>query len=103
MRRQPLTDGTARWFDLDRAERFEEGTFWDGRNQVSRATGSQWEHEALYRTAGGRWILHRWSQWEGVRDSWLEVSNQAAAEWLVTNGYEPHPAVEREYASLEIG
>jgi hypothetical protein len=42
MRRQALTDGTGRWFDLDKAERFEEATFWDGRNRISLATKSQW-------------------------------------------------------------
>ena len=55
MRRQALTDGTGRWFDLDAAKRFDEATIWDGRNRISLATGSQWDHEALYRT--GQWPL----------------------------------------------
>jgi len=41
MRRQPLTDGSGRWFDLDSAIRFEEATFWDGNNRRSKSTGSQ--------------------------------------------------------------
>lgn len=39
---------------------------WNGSNHISQATGSQWEHESLLRTAGGWWVLHRWSQWQGV-------------------------------------
>jgi hypothetical protein len=102
MKRIVLTDGSGRWFDIDKAERFDEDTYWDGRNMISKATGSQWHHEVLYRTAGGKWILHRWSQWQGDRESWTEVTDDAAAAWLVTNGYEPHPACAREYEALEI-
>jgi hypothetical protein len=80
MRRQALTDGSG-WFDLDSAERFDEATIWDGRNRISLATGSQWDHEALYRTANGRWVKHWWSQWQGT------VAEAAA--WLVQNGYDP--------------
>jgi hypothetical protein len=102
MRREVLTDGTGRWFDLDKAERFEETTHWNGNNHISKATGSQWDHEELYRTAGGRWILHHWSQWQGSTPSWTEISADDAARWLSINEYDAHPAVEGEYAELEI-
>ena len=102
MRRVALTDGSGRWFDLEKAERFPEDADWDGRNWISRATGSQWEHETLYRTAGGRWILHWFSQWQGTRDRWEEVDAETAAAWLVRNGYDPHPACQAEYEALEI-
>lgn len=101
-RRVTLTDGSGRWFALDAAERFDEDVIWDGRNHVSRATGSQWDHEVLYRTAGGRWVLHRWSQWQGTLPSWTEIDNKAAARWLAINGHEPHPACADEYASLQL-
>ena len=88
MRRQALTDGSGRWFDLDTAERFDEGTVWDGRNRISLATGTQWDHETLYRTKSGRWIKHWWSQWQGTVDRWEEIPEAEAAAWLVRNGYD---------------
>ena len=87
MRRVALPDG--RWFDVDSAEKFEEATFWDGRNRISRATGSQWDHETLYRTKAGHWVKHWWSQWQGSVDRWEVVDDDEAARWLVRNGYDP--------------
>lgn len=84
-----LTDGTGRWFDVEKAERWEEGRYFDGRNMISKATGSQWKHEALYRTSSGRWIIHWLSDYQGVADRWVEVSAEEAAEWLIRNGHEP--------------
>lgn len=87
--RQVLDDGG--WFDLDRAERYEEDTYHDGHHSISRATGTQWEHETLHRTAGGQYVLRAWSQWQGSHDWWIRVSRQQAAEWLVRNRYETLP------------
>lgn len=95
--RRVLTDGSGRWFDLRTAERYEEATFWDGRNRRSCATGSQWEHEELFRTASGCWVLHRWSQWQGTTDSWDEITPPQAAKWLLQNGYDL-PDTLAEYA-----
>ena len=100
MNRIALGDG--RWFDADRAEAYEEDTRWDGHNHVSLATGSQWDHEELYRTRGGRWILHSWSQWQGSGESYCEISDERAARWLVANGHDAHEACATEYAALEI-
>jgi hypothetical protein len=97
MNRVALTDG--RWFDLDAASRFAEGEYFDGHNYISKATGSQWEHEALYRTAGGSWILTRWSDWQGSPAPTYEaIPDAAAAAWLAANGHEACA----EYAELEI-
>lgn len=92
MRRQALTDGSGRWFDLDTATCYEEATFWDGNNRRSRATGSQWDHEELYRTASGRWVKHWWSQWAGSVDRWEEISEAEAVAWLVQNEWDPDEA-----------
>lgn len=100
MGRQALDDG--RWFNTGKAEKFEESTFWNGNNHISRATRTQWDHEALYRTKGGRWILHSWSQWQGSRESWSEISNDEAARWLVKNEHEAHSACSAEHAALEV-
>lgn len=75
------------WYDSDKSEGWSEGTRWDGDDTVSRATGSQYDHEELRRTAGGRWIVHSWSQWEGrgTRDRFLV--DPEALDWLVKNRY----------------
>jgi hypothetical protein len=103
MRRQALTDQSSRWFDLDTAERFDEATIWDGRNRISLAMKSQWDHEELYRTASGRWVLHWWSQWQGTVDRWEEISEAEAAAWLIQNEWEPEEAGLGEQArSLQV-
>lgn len=84
--RQPLSDG--RWFDPAKATRYDEATRWDGNNHISLATGSQWEHQELYRTAGGRWVLHSWSQWQGSGESYEPIDETAAVAWLVANEHE---------------
>lgn len=98
MNRQPLDDGG--WFDLDTAEHWDEATRHDGRNMISIATGSQWDHEELYRTRKGLWVLHAWSQWQGSTESWQRLSTPIAIEWLIRNkesdAAERHGAAEVE-------
>jgi hypothetical protein len=102
MIRIPLTDGTGRWFDAEKAEEWDEDSNWDGNNHISVATGSQWSHETLHRTVGGRWIVHSFSSWSGSVDQFEEISDEAAAAWLVLNGHESHEACAEEFAALEI-
>jgi hypothetical protein len=59
----------------------------DGRNLISTATGSQWEHQQLYRSRKGRYWLECWSQWQGSRPHAEWISNRSAAQWLLTNGH----------------
>lgn len=87
MNRQNLTDGTPRWFDLERAQRFEEATTWDGSNHISDATGSQWDHEAMYHTASGTWVKHFSSQYQGRGETWTMVDESDAFAWLLRNGH----------------
>ena len=47
MNRQPIDGGG--WINLETAQKFVEDRNWDGHNMISAATGSQWEHETLYR------------------------------------------------------
>src|SRR4030065_2146195 len=100
MRRQSLDDG--HWFDIEASKEFKEDTWWNGNNHISTATGSQWEHESLYRTASGKWILNHWSQMQGSVKTWYEISNDGAARWLVKNHEDPHDACAAEYAALEV-
>jgi hypothetical protein len=52
--------------DTDRAKKsWDEDTRWDGHNHISKATGSQWEHEKLYRSRKGRYYVEHTSQWQG--------------------------------------
>lgn len=76
------------WFNPDSAQAFEEATRFDGRNQISCATGSQWEHETLYRSVKGAWILRHWSQWQGSTESYLRITSEEAAAWFIANGTE---------------
>ncbi len=89
------------WFDRAKAEKFEEATRWNGNNHVSIATGSQWDHQALYRTAGGRWVLHGWSQWEGRPERYRFISADEAREWLLLN--QEDGAVEKYFGEIKSG
>lgn len=102
MTRCTLTDGT--WFDSDGAKSWNESRTFDGRNHISDATGSQWEHERLYRTQKGRWVLYAWSQWQGSRDSYTPIDAPEAAAWLVQNGHDVDTAPELAgaVAALEV-
>lgn len=93
MKRVHLTSETARWFNAETAELFKEATYWDGNNWISKATGSQWNHEALYLTASGAFILNTWSQWQGTCETYEKIGKKEAMEWLIAN--EHHEDVER--------
>jgi hypothetical protein len=93
---------TGRWFDPSKAQVWEEATRWDGRNHISRATGSQWDHEQLYRTAGGAWIIHRWSQWQGSTPSYTQITPAEAAAWLVRAEEDPPEELEQYVTEAEI-
>jgi hypothetical protein len=73
-------------FDDDKATRIDENREWDGHNMTSVVAGGTFEHECLYRTAGGRWVLNHWSQWEGVQPTYRFVSDAVARDWLLRNG-----------------
>lgn len=102
MRRIALTDGSGNWFDYEKAEAFAEGRFHDGRNWISKATGSQWEHEELCRTAGGKWVLNRWSQYQGTRETYELISADEAAKWFARNELEPPERLDAATKALEI-
>ncbi len=82
MARRTLTDGSGRWFDDAATVVFHEKTRWNGRNDISCATGSQWNHERLHYTRSGRWILNAWSQWQGSTATYTEIGVEEAIRWL---------------------
>lgn len=84
MSRYRMDDGTV--VDTDNAvEQWEEDTFWDGSNHISKATGSQWAHETLYKSRKGRYYVEHTSQWQGSNPRCDWISNRAAAAWLLAN------------------
>lgn len=109
MKRIALTDGSNKWFDIDKALSLPERTEWDGSNSISKATESQWNHEKLYYTVAGHWVLNRWSQIQGTNETYWELTNYEAAEWVIKNEYEDDeipfdlgPSIRDVIASLEI-
>ena len=100
MNRQSIPGG---WIDLDTAKKFVEDRHFDGRNMISAATGSQWEHETLYRSKGGVYVLHTWSQCQGSQDTWERISVDEAVAWLLKNDYDPTSQAEEAIAArLEV-
>lgn len=62
-----------------------EDTRWDGNNHISKATGSQWNHETLYKSRKGRYYVEHTSQWQGSASSAEWISPQEATRWLLQN------------------
>lgn len=60
----------------------------DGRNWISVATGSQWNHETLYRSRKSRYWIEHESAWQGSTPHAEWVSNHSAAQWLLANNHE---------------
>ena len=87
MKRTALTDNSGRWFDMEKAEKFNEKLIWDGNNHISKVTGSQCAHETIYRTSGGKWILNCWSEMQGNRETYERISDQDAVAWFMINEY----------------
>ncbi len=78
---------TGQWFDMDSATEYREDQWHDGSNLISSVTASQWHHEDLYRTAGGRWVLNAWSNYEHVPATYRLIGDKTAHKWLKTNGH----------------
>lgn len=87
------------WFDGDRATLFAEARDFDGKNHISVNTGSQFSHEALWRTAQGRWVLEQFSDYQGTLAHYEFVGGEAARLWLIRNGEDE--AAERHFGPVE--
>ena len=88
MSRVPMTDGSGSWFNPESSVLFKENTRHDGRNYISVATGSQWEHESLYYTRSGKWVLHSFSGWQGKLDTYEVIEESTAVSWLISNSHQ---------------
>lgn len=79
-----LTDKSGRWFNEGTAIRIPERTWFDGSNQISANTGSQWKHETLWLTRKGNWILEEdIGSDSGVRYTLLD--DAVAIQWISHN------------------
>lgn len=75
-------------FDTEKAASgWEEATDWDGSNHISRATGSQWNHETLYLSQKARYYVVRSSDYQGTQDEMEILSPKEAAAWLILNDH----------------
>jgi len=87
MARYEMSDGMI--VDTNNASaRWKEAADFDGRNHISRATCSQWDHETLYRSRRGRYYIEHSSQWEGSVPNAEWVSNEEATRWLLKMGHD---------------
>jgi len=68
-------------------EEWDEDTYWDGNNHISKATGSQWEHETLYRSRKQRYYVVHTSQWQGSTPGARWLTDREAAAWLLANAH----------------
>ncbi len=84
MKRQAIDGGG--WFDREAATKFQESTHWNGSNHISNATGSQWNHEALYCTRRGVYVLTSW-------DCPARVCRDAHRRGRSNTGRRAHPAL----------
>lgn len=102
MKRIALTNALGYWFDEDRATSFSELTYWNGRNWISKATNSQFEHEELLCTHQGMWILKSWTDYQGSVVSYCQVADKDAAIWLISMGCELPSVLEHYYEDFEL-
>lgn len=89
----------AGWFNPDSATLYQEATRWDGNNSVSVNPVGKYGHQALYRTAKGRWVLNNWSQWQGVEETYEFIDDATAKDWLLRN--EEDDAVKKWFGELD--
>lgn len=82
------------------SQRWEESTFFNGNNHISRATGSQWNHETLFQSAKGSWYIEATSQWQGSSPNACWVTPSEAAVWLLANEHEVPPELAEAAAEV---
>ena len=105
MRRIAITGVSGQWFDADKADYYKEESYHDGRNFISKATNSQWEHEAIYITVGSKFILNHWSNWQGSKDTYEIINKEEAARWFAKQEFsddEIPEILKKEVYNLEI-
>jgi len=67
---------------------WDEDTWWNGHNHISKATETQWDHQRLHKSRKGRYWLECWSQMQGVKNRAEWQSPEDATRWLLLNDHE---------------
>ena len=78
---------------------WEENTYFDGRNQISSATGSQWEHQMLYESSKGNFYIVSESAFSPTTAEF--VDEKQAVTWLLQNEEEPPERLASVVAEVE--
>lgn len=83
-----MEDGTIVNTKLSK-EYWTEGSRWNGHNYISLATGSQWEHQRLYKSNKGRYYIEYTSDFSNMasRAEWIDPTRACA--WLLANDHDP--------------
>jgi hypothetical protein len=79
-------------FEWDKAER------WSDRDYNGNGSGGAGRGEAVMLTAGGRWVLENWTNWQGQRNTYRYIIGNEAQAWLMRNGEDA--AVEKYFGDL---
>ena len=87
MSRIGITNRNGEWFDTAKATLIKEYVYHNGRNFISRATDSQFEHEWLYITASNKYVLHCYSNYQGVPSTYEIIESEEAAKWFSKQGF----------------
>lgn len=102
MSRKAITNGNGQWFDTDKATVYKEETSWNGHNHISKATGSQFDHEWLFLTSSGKWVLNKWSNYQGSGESYEIISEDEATVWFLEQSMELPEQLKGKDAAYEI-
>jgi hypothetical protein len=81
-------------FDYDQA------TVWSDRDPFTgNGSGGPGKGEAVVLTADGRWVLERWSDYQGSASEFEYIAAEDAREWLLRNGEDD--AVAEHFGPIE--
>lgn len=69
-------------------DHWDEATRFDGSNQISVPTGSQWHHQTLYQSRKGRYWIEATGNMQGYLDHAEMIGDREAAVWLMENGHQ---------------
>jgi hypothetical protein len=78
---------------------WEENTYFDGRNHISSATGSQWHHQVLYESSKGNFYIV--SESFGAPNTAEFVDEKQAVTWLLQNEIDPPERLASVVAEVE--
>ena len=101
MNRISLTDNSGRWFDIETAKRWDEAVILaDDGTPISRATGNSWEHEVLFLTKNGTFLLFSGSDRNPSLSTFDIIEPEKAVHWLLSNNH--HDGIDQLEYSAEV-